>query len=249
LKSVERAARKLREGVREHDRLLVWASSANEVNDAYLGAAHGSAGIAMSLGIWGRETGCAQSLELSRETFLRLYENGRTSDRLQLRYQLNSESGTSAGTWCHGAAGYLWSILQTFGDHPSLRNPIDWAFRAFVEVPLLGNASYCHGMAGQLDLWNMLARHQRFSRIATYRAALAARLLEHIGFRFNNSWAWPWDGSGQIRSDLWTGALGPACALALFQKGNTDTLFCPGTLARVFRAKRLAQTLGSRDGP
>jgi serine/threonine protein kinase len=237
LESAEQVARNLREGVREHDRLLVWALSANAVNDAYLGAAHGSAGIAMSLGIWGRETGCARSLELSRETFLGLYENGRTPDQLQLRYQLNSESGTSSGSWCHGAAGYLWSMLQTFGDHLSLRDPIDWAFRAFTEVPLIGNASYCHGMAGQLDLWNMLVRHQRFSRIASQRASLAARLLEHLGFRLNNSWAWPSNESGQIRCDLWTGTLGPTCALALFEKGNPDSLFCPDTLARVFQSR------------
>ncbi len=237
LRSAEQAARTLRESVQEHDRLLVWGSSEIAVENAYLGAAHGSAGIAMSLGIWGRETGCARSVELSRETFLCLYEHGRTSDQVQLRHRLNSETGTSAGIWCHGSAGYLWSILQAFGDHRPLRSPIDWALQALMNIPLVDNASYCHGMAGQLDLWSMLARYERFSKIAPHRAALSARLMEQIGFRIKNSWGWPLDESGQIEPDLWTGMLGPACALALFQGGYPGTFFCANTLARVFASK------------
>lgn len=237
LRIAEQSVRKLRESVREHDRLLVWGASENAVKNAYLGAAHGSAGIAMSLGIWGRETGCARSLALSHETFLCLYEYGRTSDQLQLRYRSSSESGFSTGTWCHGSAGYLWSILQAFGDHRPLRSAIDWALRALMDAPLVGNASYCHGMAGQLDLWNMLARYERFSKIAARRAALSARLIEQIGFRVKDSWGWPLDESGQIEPNLWIGMLGPACALALFQRGYGDTLFCPNTLARVFQPK------------
>jgi hypothetical protein len=215
----------------------VWASSTGTVSNAYLGAAHGSAGVAMALGIWGRDVGCVQSLELARETFLRLYENGRTSDRIQLQYRLHSEVGTSPGIWCHGSAGYLWAILQAFGDDLLFRNPIDWAVAALIEAPLSGNAGYCHGMAGQLDLWTMLARHRRFSSIAARRAALAARLMGQLGLRTNDGWVWPWDESGQIRTDLWTGTLGPACALALYQSGRLDTLFCPDTLASVFQPR------------
>ena len=217
--------------------MLVWESATDEVKDAYLGAAHGSAGIAMSLTVWGRVTSCARALELAHDTFLRLFQNGRTSDQRELLHKLDSEEGTNCATWCHGSAGYLWCMLQAFGDHASLRAPIDWAVRALLDVPLLANPGYCHGMAGQLDLWNMLACYPRLAEIAKPRAALAAQLLEHLGFRADNAWAWPADKPDQIRPDLWTGTLGPACAIGLFERGQGDTLFSVETLARIFAPK------------
>jgi len=235
MRAAEQAARRLTQDVKEQGGLLVWASSpADDVNDAYLGAAHGSAGIAMSLAVWGRDSGCARSLKLAHDTFLRLFQSGRTSDQRELLYKLNAESGTKCGTWCHGSAGYLWCMLQAFGDDAALRMPIDWALRALVDVPLLANPGYCHGMAGQLDLWCLLARYPRLAEIARPRAALAAQLTEQLGFRTDNAWAWPADEPDQIRPNLWSGTLGPACALALLQRGEWDTLLSRETLARIF---------------
>ena len=234
LRAAEQAARGLTRSVREHGGVWVWAAAPHAVKDASLGAAHGSAGIAMALAIWGRDTGCARSRDLAHEAFLRLFQNGRTSNQGELRHKSDSEDDTNCGTWCHGSAGYLWCMLQAFGDDPALRSPIDWAVRSLIEVPLLANPGYCHGMAGQLDLWSMLARYPRLAEIARPRAALAARLLEHLGLRADNAWAWPADEPDQISPDLWTGILGPACALALFERGRWDTLFSRETLARVF---------------
>jgi len=235
MRAAEQAARRLTQDVKEQGGLLVWASSpADDVNDAHLGAAHGSAGIAMSLAVWGRDSGCARSLKLAHDTFLRLFQSGRTSDQRELLYKLNAESGTKCGTWCHGSAGYLWCMLQAFGDDAALRMPIDWALRALVDVPLLANPGYCHGMAGQLDLWCLLARYPRLAEIARPRAALAAQLTEQLGFRTDNAWAWPADEPDQIRPNLWSGTLGPACALALLQRGEWDTLLSRETLARIF---------------
>jgi hypothetical protein len=166
--------------------------------------------------------------------FLRLFQSGLTSDGVALRYKLGLEEGASGGTWCHGSAGYLWCMLHAFGDHPSLRAPIDWALRALSDTPLLASAGYCHGVAGQLDVWSALAQYPRLADIAGRRAALAAQLLEQLGVRVDNGWAWPADESDQIRPTLWSGTLGPACALALFQKGQGDTLFSRQTLARIF---------------
>ena len=33
----------------------------------------------------------------------------------------------SNGDWCHGAAGYLWALLTSFGDDSDFREEIDWA--------------------------------------------------------------------------------------------------------------------------
>jgi Lanthionine synthetase C-like protein/Protein kinase domain len=236
--AAEFVARRLRETMNEKDGVPAWVSAGSPVVDdvitnTHLGAAHGSSGIAMSLGLWGRATGCARSLDLARETFLRLFQSGRTSDRRALRYKLGLESGTSGGTWCHGSAGYLWCMLQAFGDDHSLRAPIDWALHALVETPLLANPGYCHGMAGQLDLWSLLAGHPRHLPMAERGAVLAAQLLEQLGFRAKHLWVWPADEPDQIHPGLWTGALGPACALALFQGGRRDTLFSRQTLAGI----------------
>ncbi|MGC1356764.1 MAG: lanthionine synthetase LanC family protein [Xanthobacteraceae bacterium] len=217
----------------------MWAHGGDAVaddaaTDVHLGAAHGSAGIALSLAVWGRDTGCARSLNLAREAFLRLFQSGRTADGRALRHKLGLQTGAHCGTWCHGSAGYLWCMLHAFGDDPSLRAPIDWAVRALMGTPLLANSGYCHGMAGQLELWSLLAEYPRHAGIAGRRAALAAQLLEHQGFRANNLWAWPAEEPDQIRPALWTGTLGPACALALFHSGGRHTLFSRQTLTRVF---------------
>jgi hypothetical protein len=236
LRAAGEAARRLTQDAKEQAGLPVWPSAAatDEIKDAYLGAAHGSAGIAMSLAVWGRASGCARSLALAHDTFLRLFQHGRTSEQRELRHKATADSGTNCGTWCHGSAGYLWCMLQAFGDDFSLRAPIDWAVRALVEAPLLANPGYCHGMAGQIDLWNMLARYPRFAEIAKPRAALAAQLTEQLGFRSNGAWAWSADEPEEIRPDLWTGALGPACALALFERARGDALFSAQTLAGIF---------------
>jgi hypothetical protein len=235
MEMAEPAARRLIETVHEHERLLVWTLPGHSTADAYLGTAHGSAGIAMALGVWSRYTGCSRSRELACQTFIRLYEYGRTSDGRELRYQLNSSLGAFAGTWCHGSTGYLWSMMHAFGDHASLKAAIDWAFRGFERHTLVGEPGYCHGMAGQVDLWSLLQRYPRFSAIAKPRAQLAARLLEQLGFRSHQSWTWATGELGGLRPGLWTGGLGAACALALFRRGRGDVLFCPDTLTRVFQ--------------
>ena len=242
LRAVEQAARRLTRSVTEKDGVLVWPSAGDTAADdaatnAHLGAAHGPAGIALSLAVWGHRAGCARSLDLARETFVRLFESGRTSDGRALRHKLGLEGGASGGTWCHGSAGYLWCLLHAFGDRPSLRAPIDWALRALMDTPLLANPGYCHGMAGQLDVWSLLAQYPRLADIARHRAPLAAQLLEQLGVRVDNAWAWPADEPDQRRPALWSGTLGPACALALFQRGERDTLFSSQTLARIFASR------------
>src|SRR3984885_2964965 len=242
LRAADQAARILTQSITEKAGVLVWPSAGDAAaddaaKDTHLGAAHGPAGIALSLAVWGRHTGCASSLNLAHETFLRLFQSGRTADGGALRHKLGLEAGASGGTWGHGSAGYLWCMLHAFGDHPSLRTPIDWGLRALVETPLLANPGYCHGMAGQLDVWNLLAPYPRLADIARRRAALAAQLLEQLGFRVDNGWAWPADEPDQIRPALWSGTLGPACALALFQRGERDTLFSSQTLARIFASR------------
>jgi hypothetical protein len=243
LRAAERAAHQL--SVTKRDGVLVWpsASAGGDAADdagkgAHLGAAHGPAGIALSLAVWGRDTGCAHSLDLARETFLCLFQSGRTSDGRALRHKWGLEDGASGGTWCHGSAGYLWCMLHAFGDHPTLRSPIDWALRALLDTPLLASPGFCHGMAGQLDVWSVLARYPRLADIAGRRAALAAQLLEQLGCRIDNGWAWPADEPDQIRPAFWTGTLGPACALALFQRGESDTVFSRQTLASIFAPQR-----------
>jgi lantibiotic modifying enzyme len=250
LKAADRPARRLKRSVREDEGLLVWRSPGRPIDEAYFGAAHGSAGIGMALAAWAQATGRVEFRQLARAAFARLYRHGRTSERHQLRYQANSTEGADNGTWCHGAAGYLWCMLQAFGDDKSLREPIDWAYHAFSDVPLVGNPSYCHGMAGQLDLWRLLGRYPRFARVAKQRAALAATLLEHLGYRSEGSWTWLGDQLGETNPTLWTGSLGPACALALYEKGTSEPLFSPELLRHVFQPKgrRTRFTRAARAG-
>ena len=123
LRAAELVAGRLRQSVSDKDGVLVWAHGGDAVaddaaTDVHLGAAHGSAGIALSLAVWGRDTGCARSLNLAREVFLRLFQSGRTADGRALRHKLGLQTGAHCGTWCHGSAGYLWCMLHAFGDDP-----------------------------------------------------------------------------------------------------------------------------------
>jgi hypothetical protein len=114
-------------------------------------------------------------------------------------------------------------------DHPveEARFHTDYRGRSYFvrEAATLANPGYCHGMAGQLDVWSTLAQYPRLADMSGRGAALAAQLLEQLGAA---------DEPHKTRSALWSGTLGPACALALFQRGERDTLFSRQTLARIF---------------
>ncbi|HET8701835.1 MAG TPA: lanthionine synthetase LanC family protein, partial [Nitrococcus sp.] len=186
-----------------------------ESDTPYLGCAHGSSGIALALAHWGQRTGDREALAIALETFHKIVGRGRTEDGGALRMALDSTQFHAPGNWCHGTAGYLWAVLQAFGDHPDLRTEIDWAVASVQSTMVAGTPTYCHGLAGRLELWRLLGEVPRFRELAATQAGKTARALRVLHRKVGGRIAWMSDDPQVMTPDLWVGFLGPASALAL----------------------------------
>jgi len=218
------------------DGLRVWPSA--EPGDPPLtGAAHGSAGIALALAIWGRIAQRPEAVELSLETFERLYRNGRTSEGSMLRRTVDgtvydTSSWAPILPWCHGIAGYLWCMLLAFGDSRQLAPAIDWSLERCAQTKSLGTPVYCHGVAGELELWRMVGRYPRLRSGAARRAQRATSVLRLELRRERGHCVWGSEDPEVLRPDLWVGFLGPASALALYAQRSSDALLSASWLRR-----------------
>ena len=182
---------------------------------AYLGCAHGSSGIAMALACWDRHTHDGRGVDTAREAFRRIAGAGRTGDGLALRVTASGTSRHAVGNWCHGVAGWLWCVLQGLGDDAALRSEIDWAVDCLRDATSTGTPTYCHGLAGQLELWRMLRAVPRHRELADARAGKVARALRIVHHERDGRCTWLSDDPEIVTPDLWIGFLGPATALAL----------------------------------
>lgn len=229
LEHAKNLADELLQAVSYNDDVPVWRSSGKPGSD-YLGCAHGSAGFALALAAYGRAADELVATRFARETFAALHRSGRT-DTGALRMSLQSERHHAVGNWCHGVAGYLWAILQGLGDDPELADATDWAVACLSEAPTVGTATYCHGVAGQLELWCMLQRVPRYRMLANARANKAARALQILQQEVGGHGIWVSDDPDVITPDLWIGFLGPATALAMHAAGSRSALLSKEWLA------------------
>ena len=205
------------------DGVPVWGAG-DTPEAAYLGCAHGSAGVAMALACWGRLTADHDCIDMARDAFRRIAADGRTQDGKALRITLRDHRHHAVGNWCHGVAGYLWSILQGVGDDPALRDEIDWAVGSLMDVMAVGTPTYCHGLAGQLELWRMLGSIPRYRSVADARAGKVARALRIVHHKVDGRCVWIADDPDITTPDLWVGFLGPATALAMHAAGIRPAL-------------------------
>jgi len=213
-------AKNLIENASLQDDLYVWPSC--DANEAPLtGAAHGSAGIAMALSIWGKATGESIASDLAIETFDRLYRFGRVRGGSGLRHRVGrGDDAVMVPSWCHGVAGYLWCMLSALGDDEQLKPAIDWCVERCSSTKSIGSPVYCHGMAGELELWRLIEKHPRLYRGASERSRRAANALRLQLQRNDGSSMWASEDPKRFTPDLWVGFLGPATALALYSQNK-----------------------------
>jgi hypothetical protein len=221
--------------------LCVWPSA--EPGDPSLtGAAHGSAGVALALAIWGRMTGRSEAIDLALETFERLFRNGRLMDGTMLLRAVDEESEEPSSApvlpWCHGVAGYLWCMLLAFGDDPRLKHAIDWSLEKCAAAKASASPVYCHGMAGQLELWRLIGKYPRLAESAASRADRAAWGLRLQLRREGGLCVWGAEDPEILTPDLWVGFLGPASALALYAHRVTEPLLSVAWLRSCASSKR-----------
>ena len=214
----------------EVDGIPVWTAVPSR-DTMYFGCAHGSAGIALAS--WGRATGDATAIEEACETWSAIALRARTDSGHALRIGPGTQRHHAVGNWCHGVAGYLWTILNGIGDHPELRGEIDWAVDALTRAPSAGTPTLCHGLAGHLELWQMLQAVPRFAALARSRARKVAHALRCLHVKVDGRCVWTSDDPAIITPDLWIGFLGPASALARHAAGVRDALLSSPGLARI----------------
>lgn len=215
------------------DGIPAWSASALCRESAPLtGVAHGAAGMAIALHFWGQKTGRTAAETLSAEIFRSLYEKARSADCAALRRTLQGAPAPK-GDWCHGAAGYLWALLLCFGDCGDFREEIDWAVGSLESAPSIGNPTYCHGLSGRLELWQMLRSVPRHATLARKKANELVAVLSLLRQRTAGYAVFGAENSTVISPSLWVGFLGPATALARYSIGVTTALFSSEWLQEV----------------
>jgi hypothetical protein len=211
----------------ERDDLYVWPP-VNAKDSPLTGAAHGSAGIAMSLAIWGRLTNRPEAVAMAIETFERIFRGGRMLNGSALRRTVGTSEGSSLAApilaWCHGIAGYLWCMLTSVGDHARLASAIDWSAEQCAGAGLSSGVSYCHGLAGELELWRLCQKFPRLSNAANPLAERTVAALRLLLRREEGLILWSSEDPNVVTPDLWVGFLGPASALALYAQNSKEPL-------------------------
>jgi serine/threonine protein kinase len=208
----------------------------NDLDDAeapFTGAAHGSAGIALALAKWSIQAGDDRAQNTARQVFHDLFSCSRTPTGDSLQLMISCESAAAPiDTWCHGPSGYLWSLLNAFADDNDFKEEIDWGAEVFAAARPLGNPTYCHGLAGQLEICRMLMAIPRHAGFARDRAQSIAASLRLQYQRHQGDGCWGAEEPQLITPDLWLGFLGPASALALYYHKSTDPLLSKEWLSK-----------------
>ncbi|MBI1814910.1 MAG: phosphotransferase [Deltaproteobacteria bacterium] len=217
-------ARWLNDTVVVRDDLLVWRNSGrlDSAKEPFTGAAHGAAGIALALRVWSSESRQIDGTLLAREILLRLYEKARVEPGDAMRRSLDVPVlPTPSNEWCHGSMGYVWCALQAFPNDPAFEPAIDWAASRLYAAPRVSNVTFCHGLAGQLEVWRMLTRNARWDRIAQHRSSEIAACLRLLTERSSGLTTWCAEDPNVFTPDLWVGFLGPATAVARHFMGES----------------------------
>lgn len=216
----EQVVQHLLSEVTDYEGLWAWPASSQFGGHATLGASHGAAGIAMVLSHWAYLQADQGLMEFAVEVFQRIFKYGRTTNGHYLRYDIHPQSQPRAHTdWCHGAGSFLWAMLNSQCPREELREALNWGEQAFLQSPIASNPTFCHGLAGQLELSQMLGNEDRTHRLER------GLLLQRRPFRTGKTWAS--ENPEQFTPDLWVGFLGPAVALARAQRAETKALFHP----------------------
>jgi hypothetical protein len=239
----EQQVKRIRKAASRIDGMVGWPANLeyDSSGGVYIGAAHGTAGIAMGLAGWAGATGCATTMQLSGEALYSIAEHGLTDDGSNIRATV---SGTSmpAHTWCHGAAGFLWCLLQSSHDLAVRDTAILESFATKFDrgMPLLANPSMCHGVGGILETCRMLRVLPSHCDQASRQIGRLVGILRLLHHAYQGATVWSSDQPAVVTADLWVGFLGPAVQLALAANGSSAAVISPGWLQRCASPPRTA---------
>jgi serine/threonine protein kinase len=217
----------LYENIISYDGIYAWPSE-HIVNNGvypYLGIAHGACGVALALGLWAKETKCDDARELAFEVYNNIYLHGRSLNKKFLRYDVHPASRSRPNQmWCHGVGGFLWGLLYLNPENHELayiQEALNWAITCYIDAPLLANATFCHGLAGDLEIAALL-RARSYKVETRIQKIIAALDLLQIN-KGPHAGLWPSDNPEVVASSLMVGSLGPTTVLSLLGVQKTYT--------------------------
>ncbi|WEK36078.1 MAG: hypothetical protein P0Y53_01070 [Candidatus Pseudobacter hemicellulosilyticus] len=211
------------------DKAYVWKQSSGDgpqPAEYLVGAAHGAAGIAMAIGLYGRVANNRLYKAMSMEVLERIYRHARYEEKDCLFYGVGAKyAGTADHIWCHGAAGWLWAILSIFQQDEFDPQMMDWAVQKLLQAGPVKDPTYCHGLSGQLELWRMAGRYTRYQELAERETGRIEQVLCALRSKEKGGLCWHSEDPAIITPDLWIGFLAPSTALALStMPGNHDSI-------------------------
>jgi lantibiotic modifying enzyme len=191
-------------------------------NKQLTGAAHGSAGIAMSILLYGKITGDQDAIDLGikimKSLFSGIAKNG------SLVYDARIPGSTApVFTWCHGLEGILWCLLFNKEYIGQLEEEIDYCVIQLFSQHNISNASFCHGLSGQLELWKMVSSIEKYKYLAAEKINELLYLLHLTKVRHQGIPTWHSDEAGKISPDLWVGFMGPHVSITHYFSKNTES--------------------------
>jgi tRNA A-37 threonylcarbamoyl transferase component Bud32 len=184
--------------------------------DAYLGYAHGAAGIADALLDLFVASGDGRFLEASQSAGRWLVSKTiRLVDDCLNWPTLDSPGDPAAGAfWCHGAAGIgrFFLNLSTLGGLPEARTMAEGAARTVSVTSRSAGPTQCHGIAGNIEF--LLDMFQVTHRDEFLEAAWRlVRILETFSRERDGHLVWLSDGPRVIATDYIVGYAGVAMCL------------------------------------
>jgi len=205
---------------------------------AYVGYAHGAAGIADALlDVW-EASGEPRLLEAARgaatwleRMALPVLGDGRGRDWPSI------EGGrASAGLWCHGAAGvgrFFLHAARVGGVHPRSTELALGAARSAARSGRWAPPVQCHGLAGSIEF--LLDAYQVLGDATCLREARSlARLLEAFATERDGRLLWPSEAPGVFSPDFMVGYAGVAACLVRL----SDPEHLPHVLSRATFRRR-----------
>jgi hypothetical protein len=215
---------------RSTDPLCSWPSHSAFDPDRryYFGAAHGASGIALSLSFAARALNSKVLFRESQNVFRTIAREAVNESSTNV-IECNLGSERPATHWCHGVAGYLWCLLLSNNRSSRLAREQHWATNAFLTAAErgVGNPTFCHGLAGNLEIMRLLNGTQPSHRVQVDAAATVRMMRLLIERHPELGVVWCSEEPLDVTPDLMVGFLGPAVQFTLYSRGQSRSMFLP----------------------
>lgn len=224
---IEGMARDLHDAAFHVSESGIWwpSSSAYDVTrKPYFGAAHGAAGIGLSLALWGHYGGRADSKELGVAVLHGLCKTGLMDDGVTLR-EGPGRRPVSPGMWCHGTLGLVWALIAVSAITSDLAAELEGlSIRLVRGIEAISNPHLCHGLAALVDVFRCLKNMELCENECTLKLERLLDAAAGLMTRRHGGARWGFDGSRGGNRGLIVGDVGVAATLALARTGASVPL-------------------------